>query len=62
MKKLITYFRESFVELKENVTWPEWAELSKSSIMVIVALFFSVALLFSIDKVIGVVLQTIYGA
>jgi hypothetical protein len=30
--------------------------------MVIVAMFFSVALLFSIDKVIGVVLQTIYGA
>lgn len=62
MKKLITYFKESFAELKENVTWPEWAELSKSSVMVIVAMFLSVGVIFAIDKVIGVVLQTIYGA
>jgi preprotein translocase subunit SecE len=35
--KVFQYFSESFEELKSNVTWPEWAEVQKLTI--VVALF-----------------------
>ena len=37
MAKVVNYISEAFEELKSNVTWPEWAEVQKLTI--IVALF-----------------------
>jgi preprotein translocase subunit SecE len=37
MTKVVNYITEAFEELKSNVTWPEWAEVQKLTI--IVALF-----------------------
>ncbi|HSD13473.1 MAG TPA: preprotein translocase subunit SecE [Flavobacterium sp.] len=37
MTKVVNYISEAFEELKSNVTWPEWAEVQKLTI--IVALF-----------------------
>jgi preprotein translocase subunit SecE len=37
MSKVFNYFSESFEELKSNVTWPEWAEVQRLTI--VVALF-----------------------
>ncbi|WP_162127312.1 preprotein translocase subunit SecE [Flavobacterium phycosphaerae] len=37
MAKIVTYISEAFEELKTNVTWPEWAEVQKFT--VVVALF-----------------------
>ena len=37
MTKVVNYISEAFEELKSNVTWPEWAEVQK--LTVIVALF-----------------------
>ena len=34
MSKVLNYFSESFEELKLNVTWPEWAEVQKLTIIV----------------------------
>jgi preprotein translocase subunit SecE len=34
MSKVLNYFSESFEELKSNVTWPEWAEVQKLTIIV----------------------------
>jgi len=59
MKKVITYFNESFEELK-LVTWPEWPDLNKSSVMVVIATLLSGALLFGIDKIIEGVMAQIY--
>jgi len=39
MSKVFNYFSEAFEELKSNVTWPEWAEVQRLTI--VVALFFS---------------------
>ncbi len=36
MAKIVTYISESFEELKSNVTWPEWAEVQKFTIVVAV--------------------------
>jgi preprotein translocase subunit SecE len=37
MNKISTYFRESYHELVEKVTWPTWAQLQQSTIIVLVA-------------------------
>ncbi len=36
MSKVFNYFSEAFEELKSNVTWPEWAEVQKYTIIVAV--------------------------
>jgi len=37
MSKVLNYFSEAFEELKSNVTWPEWSEVQRLTI--VVALF-----------------------
>jgi preprotein translocase subunit SecE len=37
MKRIITYFQESYKELIHKVTWPSWKELQGSSILVMVS-------------------------
>ena len=36
MAKIGTYISEAFEELKSNVTWPEWAEVQRLTIIVAV--------------------------
>lgn len=37
MNKVTTYFRESYKELLEKVSWPTWTQLQQSTIIVLVA-------------------------
>jgi preprotein translocase subunit SecE len=37
MEGLIAYFRESYEELVQRVTWPTWKDLQSSAIVVAVA-------------------------
>ena len=34
MTKFVNYISEAFHELKANVTWPEWAEVQRLTIIV----------------------------
>ena len=34
--KVLNYFTEAFQELKLNVTWPEWAEVQRLTVVVAV--------------------------
>ena len=34
--KVVNYITEAFEELKSNVTWPEWAEVQKYTVVVAV--------------------------
>ena len=36
MNSITTYFREAYDELMNKVTWPSWAELQESSVIVLV--------------------------
>jgi preprotein translocase subunit SecE len=36
MTKVVNYITEAFEELKSNVTWPEWAEIQRLTIVVAV--------------------------
>jgi preprotein translocase subunit SecE len=37
MSQIITFFKDSYVELVHKVTWPKYGELSNSSILVLVS-------------------------
>jgi preprotein translocase subunit SecE len=37
MNKVTNYFKESYKELVEKVTWPTWSELQQSTVIVLVA-------------------------
>ena len=53
MNKISTYFRESYRELIEKVSWPSWNELRQSTIIVLVAtllITFVVAIMDVISK------------
>jgi preprotein translocase subunit SecE len=40
MNKITSYFRESYRELLEKVTWPTWQQLQQSTMIVLVATLF----------------------
>jgi preprotein translocase SecE subunit len=37
MNKIQTYFKDSYKELTEKVTWPNWQQLQQSTMIVLVA-------------------------
>ena len=37
MNKVTNYFKESYKELMEKVSWPSWSELQQSTVIVLVA-------------------------
>ncbi|HIP48643.1 MAG TPA: preprotein translocase subunit SecE [Lutibacter sp.] len=58
--QLLTYVKESFRELKENMTWISWEEAQKST--AVVALFtvlFALAV-FGVDKVFQTLLKQLF--
>jgi len=47
MAGLIRYIEEVVDELKNKTSWPTWAELQSSSLIVLVATFITAAIIFS---------------
>ncbi|MEI9908836.1 MAG: preprotein translocase subunit SecE [Bacteroidota bacterium] len=46
MNKIATYFKDSYKELTEKVTWPNWAQLQQSTMIVLAATLVITALVF----------------
>ena len=61
MEKLSTYIRESYDELLHKVTWPTWANLQSTTIVVLVATFVMSLMIFLMDTTAKQVLQMIYS-
>ena len=49
MRKFINYSKEAFTELTKKTTWPTWAKLQSSAILVIVTTVILAAVLWVID-------------
>jgi preprotein translocase subunit SecE len=61
MNKISIYFRESYKELMEKVTWPNWAQLQQSTMIVLVStLLLTVVVSLVMDTAIIFVLKNIY--
>ena len=60
MNKLSTYFRESYKELLEKVTWPSWTQLQQSTMIVLASTLIITAIIWVMDFVAAGGLNFIY--
>jgi preprotein translocase subunit SecE len=60
MNKISTYFRESYKELMEKVSWPTWAQLQQSTMIVLAATLVITAIVAAMDFAAGNVLKQVY--
>ena len=61
MNKISTYFRESYKELMEKVTWPNWTQLQQSTVIVLVATLLITFIVWLMDILSSGVLHFIYS-
>ena len=61
MNKITTYFKESYKELTEKVSWPTWTQLQQSTMIVLVATLVITALVSLMDFAAGSALKFIYN-
>jgi preprotein translocase subunit SecE len=61
MNKVTTYFRDSYRELVEKVTWPSWQELQQSTVIVLVATIIITGIVWLMDFSSNQVLKLIYS-
>ena len=60
MNKISNYFRDSYKELQEKVTWPNWTQLQQSTMIVLVATLVITAVVALMDLVSNGGLNFIY--
>jgi preprotein translocase subunit SecE len=60
MNKIGTYFKESFKELTEKVTWPTWPQLQQSTMIVLAATLVVTFVVMAMDFAAGKGLSFIY--
>jgi preprotein translocase subunit SecE len=60
MNKVSTYVRDSYKELTEKVTWPNWDQLQQSTMIVLVATLLITALVWVMDLISAGALNFIY--
>jgi preprotein translocase subunit SecE len=61
MGQLILSIKESYNELVNKVTWPTWATLQQSTILVLIASMIFALLVFIIDAISRNVVDFFYG-
>ena len=61
MNKVATYFRESYKELLEKVSWPNWSELQQSTVIVLVATLMITLVIGIMDIISSSLLHLIYS-
>lgn len=61
MNKLALHFKDSYIELSKKVTWPSWAQLQSSAIVVMVASVIFALVIFCMDLVFKNIMTFIYN-
>jgi preprotein translocase subunit SecE len=61
MNKIANYFKESYKELTEKVTWPNWQQLQQSTMIVLVSTLVITAIISLMDFAAGGALKFIYN-
>ncbi len=61
VNKVTNYFKESYKELMEKVTWPSWSELQQSTVIVLVATLLITLLVGVMDVFSNGILKFIYS-
>ncbi|HOO99810.1 MAG TPA: preprotein translocase subunit SecE [Bacteroidales bacterium] len=55
-----TYLKESYTELVHKVTWPTWADLQNSAVLVMVATAIIALVIAGLDFAFGQIMETFY--
>jgi preprotein translocase subunit SecE len=58
--KVVNYVKESYDELMHKVSWPTWAELQGSAIVVSIASLIIAVIVFAMDEVFRNILLQFY--
>jgi preprotein translocase subunit SecE len=61
MNKISVYVRDSYRELMEKVTWPNWTQLQQSTVIVLAATLVITLIVGVMDLVSNFVLKIIYS-
>jgi len=61
MNKVSNYFRDSYKELMEKVTWPSWAQLQQSTVIVLSATLLIMTIVYLMDLASTEFLKLIYS-
>ncbi|RYY58582.1 MAG: preprotein translocase subunit SecE [Chitinophagaceae bacterium] len=61
MNKISTYFSESYTELTEKVTWPNWNQLQQSTMIVLVSTLVITGIVWGLDVLIQNGLKFVYN-
>jgi preprotein translocase subunit SecE len=61
MKKIESYFKDSYKELVEKVTWPTWEQLQQSTMIVLVATLLITGVVWVMDFSSNSVLKFVYS-
>ena len=61
MNKIANYFKESYLELQEKVTWPTWTYLQQSTVIVLVGTLIITTLVWLMDFSSNQLLKLIYS-
>lgn len=62
MKKIEAYFKDSYKELVEKVTWPTWEQLQQSTMIVLVATLLITGIVWVMDAGSNSLLKFIYSS
>ena len=62
MNKISNYFRESYKELTEKVSWPTWPQLQQSTMIVLAATLVITLLVMTMDFAAGNIMREVYKA
>ena len=61
MNKITAYFKDSYLELVEKVTWPSWMQLQQSTVIVLIATVIITVLVWIMDFSSNQLLKMIYS-
>jgi preprotein translocase subunit SecE len=61
MNKLTAYFKDSYTELVQKVTWPTWDQLQQSTMIVLGATLVITAMVWVMDMAASNALKFIYS-
>lgn len=61
MAKVLNFFKDSYTEITQKVTWPTWGQLQNSAVIVLVASIIIALIILLMDKASSNVLELLYG-
>ena len=61
MNKISAYFKDSYQELTERVTWPTWLQLQQSTLIVLVATVIITGIVWVMDSSTHFLFKFIYS-